>query len=187
MRKLKIFNNVTMDGFFTGANGDMRWAHQNADAEWNEFTSENARGKAAFVFGRKTYDMMVSFWPTDEAKKQMPEVAKAMNESPKYVFSRSLDKAEWSSTKLVKGDVGAQLKALKEESGPDLLIMGSGSIIGPATQAGLIDAFTIVMHPLVLGIGKSMFAGVEQRQDYTLESSRSFKNGNVVVTYTRRA
>src|SRR6266487_2088532 len=104
MRKLIVFNNITLDGYFTDKNNDMSWAHTN-DPEWNEFTSQNAKGEAEFLFGRITYDMMASFWPTPFAMESFPDVARAMNEMPKVVFSKTMDKADWKNTKLVKGNL----------------------------------------------------------------------------------
>ena len=104
MRKVSVFNSVSMDGYYTDSNNDMSWAHEGAnDPELMEFTKGNAQGTNALVFGRVTYEMMVAWWPTPGASKAMPEVAKGMNEAPKYVFSRTLDKARWSNTTLAEG------------------------------------------------------------------------------------
>src|SRR6185295_16748421 len=100
MRKLMVFNNISLDGYFTDANSDMSWAHRNDD-EWNSFSAENAKGGGELVFGRKTYEMMVAHWPTEAAKKQMPDVAKGMNEAKKVVFSKSLKSADWNNTRLI--------------------------------------------------------------------------------------
>ncbi|MFL5606068.1 MAG: dihydrofolate reductase family protein, partial [Gemmatimonadaceae bacterium] len=86
MRRLTVFNNVSLDGYFTDAKGDMSWAHNN-DPEWNAFAAENASGGGALLLGRITYDLMASFWPTPRAMQAMPEVAKGMNRMPKVVFS----------------------------------------------------------------------------------------------------
>ena len=90
MRKLLVFNSVTLDGYFTDQNGDMSWAHKQDDAEWNAFTAENAKSGGELLFGRVTYDLMVSFWPTAAAAKMFPEVAEGMNKAPKVVFSRKM-------------------------------------------------------------------------------------------------
>src|ERR1700687_5198996 len=93
MRKLVVFNNVTLDGYFAGRNGDISWAHQE-DAECNAFVAENASGGGVLVFGRITYDLMASYWPTPLALETMPVVAERMNNLPKVVFSRTLDQVE---------------------------------------------------------------------------------------------
>jgi dihydrofolate reductase len=104
MRRLAVFNNLSLDGYIADESGDMSWAHKQ-DPEWLAFTSENASGEAEMLFGRMTYDLMVGFWPTPQAREAMPDVARAMNETPKVVFSRTLEKAAWQNTRLVKGDL----------------------------------------------------------------------------------
>jgi dihydrofolate reductase len=185
MRKLIVFNNVSLDGYFTDHNGDMSWAH-NQDAEWNAFTQENAGGGGELVFGRKTYDLMVSFWPTPLAAQMMPEVAASMNQLPKIVFSKTLEEPTWNNTRLMNGDIAAETQKLKQEPGPALIIMGSGSIVSQLAQAELIDEFQIVVHPLVLGAGRTLFEGGKEKLDLTLNSTRTFKNGNVLLSYEPR-
>src|SRR5881275_1885693 len=105
MRKLLVFNNVSLDGYFKDQNGDMSWAH-NQDPEWQSFASENASGGAGgeLLFGRVTYEMMLRFWPTPQAQQSLPVVAERMNNSPKIVFSKTLEHANWNNTRLVKAD-----------------------------------------------------------------------------------
>lgn len=184
MRTLQVFNHVSLDGYFVDAKGDMSWAH-GEDPEFQAFTQENASGQAAMLFGRVTYEMMAGFWPTPAAAQMMPEVAASMNAAPKYVFSRTLATADWSNTTLLKGDILTETRRLKAEAGPDLLIMGSGTIVSQLTEAGLIDAYQIVVNPLVLGSGRTMFEGVTHRSSLALQKSRAFKNGKVVLWYAK--
>jgi dihydrofolate reductase len=181
-RKLTAFNQVSLDGYFADASGDMRWAHK-SDPEWTQFTAENARGGGALVFGRRTYDLMASFWPTPMAAQANPVVAERMNAMPKIVFSRTLEAASWNNTTIVKGDVAAEIRRLKSEPGPNMAIMGSGTIVSAAAQAGLVDELQIVVNPLVLGKGRSLFEAVTERFALRLVKTRAFENGNVVLTY----
>jgi dihydrofolate reductase len=183
MRKLKVFNGVSIDGYIADPSGDMTWAH-NADPEWDEFATSQATGGSTLVFGRTTYDLMVKFWPTPEAAAQAPEIARVMNESPKIVFSRTMTRATWNNTRVVSGDIVGEVRKLKAESDRDMVIMGSGQII--AQLAGLVDSFMIFVNPIALGGGKGMFTGIPNRLPLKLESSRAFKNGNVVLSYTPR-
>jgi len=184
MRKLVVFNHVSLDGYFVDGNGDMSWAkadHQ--DAEWNAFVTENASGGGALVFGRITYELMASFWPTPFAIENMPAVAEGMNSMPKVVFSRTLDQASWNNTKLVKGDLAAEIRKLKQEPGPDMAILGSGSIVSQLAREGLIDEYQIVVNPVVLGAGRTMFEGVKEKLSLKLTRTRAFGNGNVLLCY----
>ena len=184
IRKLSVFNNVSLDGFFTDASGDMSWAHAR-DEEWQRFTNENAGGEAEVIYGRKTYEMMASFWPTPQAKQLLPTVAASMNRMRKYVVSRSLEQVEWENSRLIRGDLIAEVRRLKSAPGPGLLIMGSGEIVSQLTQAGLIDHYQLVFVPILLGSGRSLFEGVTARPRLTLEKTRSFGNGNIVAWYSR--
>jgi dihydrofolate reductase len=182
MRKVVAFESVSLDGYFADVNGDMSWAHKQ-DAEWNAFVGGNASGGGALLFGRVTYELMASFWPTPAAMERAPVVAEGMNNMPKVVFSRTLDKASWKNTTLVKGDIAAAVRKMKQESGPDMAILGSGSIVSQLAQAGLIDEFQIVVNPIVLGGGKTLFDGVKEKLPLKLINTRAFGNGNVVLYY----
>ena len=183
VRKLIMFNHVSLDGFFTDAAGDMRWAHAR-DEEWQRFTNENAGGEAELVFGRKTYEMMAGFWPTPQAKQALPEVAASMNRMRKYVFSRTLQKVEWENSSLLTGDLAREVRSLKTQRGPALLIMGSGELVSQLTGAGLIDEYQLVTVPLIVGRGRSLFEGVTTRPRLKLTQTRTFQNGNVVNWYS---
>ena len=183
MRKLTVFNHVTLDGFFTDKNSDMSWAHTNNDPEWNAFTTENAKGGGVLLFGRITYTMMASYWPTPAALKQFPDVAEGMNNLPKVVFSRTMDKATWKNTKLVKSDPAAEVRKMKKAPGQDMVIMGSGTIVSQLAQAGLIDEFQIVVNPIIIGEGRTLFEGLKNRLPLKETKTRTFKNGNVLMCY----
>src|SRR4029077_4551467 len=182
MRRLVVFNNVSLDGYFVDANGDMSWAHKQ-DPEWSSFVSENASGTAVLVFGRVTYDLMASYWPTPLAMKSSPAVAERMNNLQKVVFSRTLDKASWNNTKLVKGNLATEVRKMKQESGEGLVIMGSGTIVSQLAQEGLIDEFQIVVCPIAIGSGRTLFEGVTEKLNLKLTKSRTFGNGNVYTCY----
>jgi dihydrofolate reductase len=182
MPKLVTYNMVSLDAYFADANGDMSWAHKK-DPEWQAFVSENASGGGQLLFGRVTYDLMASFWPTPFAAQSNPIVVERMNSLPKFVFSRTLDKASWNNTTLVKGDLTTEVRKLKREPGPNMTIMGSGSIVAQLADAGLIDEYQIVVSPLVLGNGRTLFEGVKKKLPMKLTKSRAFGNGNVVLCY----
>lgn len=185
MRKLRVFNNVTLDGYFAAVNPyDFSWAQTGgADAEFDAFVAGNARGEGELVFGRITYELMASYWPTPAAMQSEPVIAAGMNNSRKVVFSRTLDKAAWQNTRLLKGDLAAEIRQLKDEPGPDMTIMGSGSIISQLTRLGLIDEYQLVVNPVLLGQGRTMFEGVSQMLPLKLTRSRAFGNGKLLLSY----
>jgi dihydrofolate reductase len=182
MRRLSVFNNVSLDGYFTDAMGEMRWADQ-GDPEWREFTAANANSNGVLLFGRVTYDLMIKFWPTPVALQMMPDVANGMNQAQKIVFSRTLDKATWNNTTIVKNDLVAQVRRLKNEPGAGMVILGSGQIVSQLTGAGLIDEYQIAVAPVVLGAGRTMFEGVMSRPRLRRTFARNFANGTVFLRY----
>jgi len=184
MRKLVVFNSTSLDGYFTDANGDMSFAHsKQGDAEWDGFVAGNASGGGVLLFGRITYELMARFWPTRLAAETMPVVAERMNNLPKVVFSRTLDKAAWTNAKLVKDDVVGAIRRMKNEPGEDMAILGSGSIVSQLAQHGLIDEYQIVVVPVALGKGRTLFEGVKEKVPLKLTKTRTFSNGNVLLCY----
>jgi dihydrofolate reductase len=182
MGKLSVFENVTLDGYFSGPNGDLSWAKQNVDDEWNQFVEENASGGGILLMGRVTYEMMIQYWPTPQAAQNDPVVAEGMNNRPKIVFSRTLNKPTWNNTSVIRGDIAAEVKRLKGQ-GQDMTILGSGSIVSQLTEAGLIDEYKFSVNPVVIGKGRTIFEGVKDKVSLKLTKLRSFKNGNVVLQY----
>jgi dihydrofolate reductase len=184
MRKLAVFNHVSLDGYFVDAAGSMSWAKAGSqDAEWNAFVAQNAGSGGTLLFGRTTYDLMTGYWPTPLAREHDPVVAERMNQLPKVVFSRTLDHASWNNTKLLKGDLATEVRKLKNESGPGMAILGSGSIVAQLASLGLIDEYQVVVNPVVLGKGRTMFDGVKERLSLRPTKTRTFANGNVYLCY----
>ena len=162
----------------------MNLFHRENDPEWEKFATENASARnATLLFGRKTYEMMKSFWPTEEAKKVMPEVASAMETMEKIVFSRTLKDPGWSNARIISENLTDEVRKLKQETGKNLLIMGSGSIVSQLTKERLIDRYTMVIWPIVLGAGRTMFEGVDDVISLQKVDQRTFANGNIVATY----
>jgi len=173
---------VSLDGYFTDASGGMSWVYNN-DPEWQTFVEGNARGGGELLFGRVTYDLMVSYWPTPSAIQSLPVVAERMNNLPKVVFSRTMDKAAWNNTRLVKDNIVEEVRNMKRQSGVDMAILGSGSIVSQLTQEKLIDEYQFAMIPVILGRGRTMFEGVKNALRMELTRSRTFRNGNVLLCY----
>jgi dihydrofolate reductase len=181
MPRLSVFNLVTLDGYFAGPDGDISW--HSVDEEFQELANAASNSGNTLLFGRVTYELMARYWPTAQAIKDDPVVARGMNGAAKIVFSRTLDRTDWNNTRLVKGDMLAEVARLKKEPGPELTVLGSGSLVAQLSQARLIDEYQILLNPVVLGQGKGMFEGVKDRFSLKLTRSRTFKNGNVLLVY----
>jgi|ERR1700733_1810681 len=183
MQKLVVFQNISLDGYFVDSDGQMSWAKMDNDAEFNRFTTENAKGGGTLIFGRVTYDLMVSFWTTEQARQMFPEVAEKMNDGAKVVFSRKMEKASWTNTKLEKGDLVETIRRMKSEPGEGMVILGSGSIVAQLAPEKLIDEYQMVVNPIVLGTGRTMFEGIGERLNFKLTKTKTFQNGRIFLTY----
>ncbi len=181
MKKLIMFNMISLDGFFEGPNKDITW--HVVDEEFNQFSIEQIKSVETILFGRLTYELMAGFWPSPTALAEDPIVANLMNSHPKIVFSNTLHKAEWNNTRLVSGDSSQEVKRLKMLPGKDLMIFGSGELVSSLTRDRLIDEYRLMVNPVVLGNGRLMFSGLEEKLPLRLLSSRIFKSGNVLLSY----
>lgn len=181
MRKLIVFNLVTLDGYFAGQSGDISW--HNVDSEFQEYAEEVSNSGNTLLFGRVTYQLMASYWSSAEALKNDPIVARGMNRSAKIVFSRSLQKVDWENTRLIRDDMLGEVRKLKNGSGKDLTVLGSGSIVAQLAKAELVDEYQVLLNPIVIGNGKTMFEGIQDKITLKLVKTRTFGNGNVLLHY----
>jgi dihydrofolate reductase len=181
MRKVILFNLISLDGYFEGPDRNIDW--HNVDEEFNEFAIQQTGEFGALLFGRVTYDLMASYWPTDAAKHDDPDVAGLMNRLPKIVFSKTLNKVEWENTKLVKDNFVEEVTKLKEQAGKDIAIFGSSDLAVTFIDLGLIDELRIMVNPVVLGDGKTLFSGIKSKLNLKLIKTRTFQSGNVLLYY----
>jgi len=180
MRKLIAFNMVTLDGFFEGPNGEIDW-HNADNQEFNEFAIEQTSSFDTLLFGRKTYQMMASFWPTEIALSSDPIIADLMNRLSKIVFSRTLQTAEWNNTKLIRENAQKEIVNLKSQSGKDMAIFGSANLI--STLMDVIDEHRVMVNPILLGRGNPLFKNSDDQMKLTLVNVRPFDSGNVLLSY----
>lgn len=181
MRKLFTFNMVSIDGFFEGPEHDISW--HLVDEEFNQFAIEQTSSVDTILFGRLTYELMASYWPTPAALADDPVVADLMNRLPKIVFSRTLDKAEWNNTWLIRNNVEQEITTLKRKPGNDLAVFGSANLISSLNQMNLIDEHRIMVNPIVLGDGTPLFQRIEDYQKLKLLRTKTFRSGNVLLYY----
>jgi dihydrofolate reductase len=181
MRKIMVFENVTLDGFMAGPNGELDWAIQ--DEEVTQYSKEGQGSTDMFLFGRVTYDMMASFWPTPAGKSANPVFAEVLNNSSKIVFSSTLEKADWQNTEVVKELTKDELLKLKQQPGKNMMIFGSGTIVNQLTNLGLIDEYQLMVNPVILGKGKPLFKDIKDRMNMKLVKTKTFNNGIVLLQY----
>ena len=172
---------TTLDGYYEGLNQEFDfWV---VDEEFNEFAVEQLDEVDTLVFGRVTYEGMAAYWPTPAAEQDDPRVAARMNSLKKIVVSRTLDTAEWANTRLIKNDVSEELATLKQQPGKDIAILGSSDLTVSLLPMGLVDELRIMVNPVVLGSGRSVFRTADERITLRLLKSRPFNSGNVLLYY----
>lgn len=181
MGKVIFFNLTSLDGYFEGPDRDINW--HIVDDEFNDFATQQTGEFGALLFGRVTYELMASYWPTEDARQNDPAIAEIMNRLPKIVFSKTLKKVEWENTRLVSDNFVEVVTKLKHESGKDIAIFGSSDLAVTFIEQGLVDEFRIMVNPIVLGDGKPILQGIKTRLSLRLLKTRTFKSGNVLLYY----
>jgi dihydrofolate reductase len=181
MRKIVLFNLMTLDGYFEGENADISW--HNVDQEFNDFAIAQLKTADMLLFGRKTYELMAAYWPTEEGIKDNPVIADFMNQIDKIVFSKSLEKAHWDHARVISEGLLDEVKKLKSIPGKDVFIFGSADLSSTLIDHDLIDEFRIMINPLILGNGTPMFQNITTKIDLQLLKTKVFGNGNVLLNY----
>lgn len=187
MQRLVVFNNVSLDGWFADAAGSVGWAYAHSDPDFDAFVASNSEGGDTLLLGRVTWELMAGWWPTPAALAMNRVVAEQMNRMRKVVVSRTLTEATWENSTLVRDDMLGAVRALKATPGGGIVVLGSGSIVAQLARAGLVDEYQLVVNPVVLGAGKSMFAGIDQPIALRPTESRTFAGGKVLLCYAPAA
>ena len=179
MRKLIMWNMVTLDGLFEGhKKWDLGWHNYVWGDELEQFSLDQLKTVGMLLFGRITYEGMAAYWTTAQGA-----VADFMNNLPKAVFSRTLDKATWNNTSLVKEDAVQAVTAMKQEPGKDLFIFGSADFSSTMMRAGLVDEYRLGLNPLVLGGGTPLFKPSASELKMKLLEARPLKSGVLILRY----
>jgi dihydrofolate reductase len=177
MRKLIMWNLMSLDGFIEGPNRDISWHSDIWGPELEKLSVEQGNEIGGLLFGRVTYELMAGYWPTAEKS----DIADYMNALPKYVFSRSLKTAEWNNTTLLKGDPAEEVTRLKREKGKDIFVFGSADL--SSRLMPLFDEFRIVVAPLLIGAGSPLFKKQDDRAKLELLDATPHSTGVVVLRY----
>jgi dihydrofolate reductase len=184
MRKLKLQMQVSVDGFVAGANGEMDWMVFDWDDELKNYINEITEPVDCIILGRKLAQGFIPSW-TDRTSN--PETADAfarkMVDTPKIVFSKTLENTEWENTKLAKGDVVQEITQLKKQLDKDIIVYGGGSFVSFLIMERLIDEYNLLVNPVALGKGMTIFNNLEDKLNLTLVKSKAFDCGIVLLCY----
>ncbi|MDQ0850522.1 dihydrofolate reductase [Arthrobacter sp. B3I9] len=186
MRKLTYAMNVTLDGYIAAAGDDIGWS--GPSDELFQWWLDQERANSLSLYGRKLWEAMSSYWPTGDQQPNATEAeiefARNWRDTPKVVFSSTIDKVDWNS-RLVTGDAVAEITRLKAEDGGSMSI-GGATLAGAAMRAGLIDEYMLATHPVLVGGGTPFFPDLDSRVNPDLVETRSFPGGVVMTRFETR-
>lgn len=178
MRPLMWQMMISLDGRFEGKEGALDW--HVVDGGFTAYVQEMLAATGTILFGRRTYEALAGYWPTATS----PE-APRMNALPKVVFSRSLEEADWSNSRIVREDPVAAVRRLQQEGREGALsLFGSSHLAAQFLEAGVIDEVRLLLCPVVLGDGRSLLEGLEDRHRLRLASARELASGVLILSYS---
>ncbi len=185
MRKIVATEYVTLDGTFGDPGGQSKeeytgWSMPFWSEDVGKYKFDEILEHDALLLGRITYEGFAAAWPTMEGTGGFGE---KMNGMPKYVVSNTLQKADWNNTKIISGEIAEQIRKLKEQPGKNILVAGSGQLLKFLLENDLADEIRMLLHPVVLGGGKKLFAKAVA-QKFQLDNVKTFKTGISLLTYT---
>lgn len=185
MRNVVLFMHVSLDGFCATPNGGLDWVSY--DGELEKYAEGIVSTVGAPLYGRATYQMMESYWPTvlrkESATKHERDHANWVENVPKVVFSRTLDKVEWNNTRLIKDNIVEEVTKLKQQPGKDLVIFGSPTLAHEFMRLGLIDEYQLTVSPVMLGSGTPLSIPLKEHHRLKLLSSKTLKSGVLGLHY----
>ena len=166
---------LSIDGVFEEPG---HWSGPWFNDEAGQFKWEELQNSDAQLLGRRTYEGFAKAWPAMEG---VGEFGVKMNSMPKYVVSSTLDKVEWTGSKLIKGNVMEEVRKLKQQPGNDLLLAGSGQLFNALVKENLIDLYRFMIHPVILGRGMRLFGDDAARRPLDLKDTKRFRSGILIV------
>ena len=188
MRKLVLFIHTSLDGFVAGPNGEMDWI--NVDEEIFDYAGRRTNEADTALYGRVTYQMMESYWPTaaqrPAATKHDVEHSRWYNKVAKVVLSRTLKGANLTNTKIIDGNLAAEIVKLKQEAGKDILMFGSPTAAHSLMAEKLIDDYWLFVNPVLLGRGIPLFKGITDKVALKLVASNMFSSGVACLHYEHK-
>ena len=183
LRKLKLQVQISVDGYIAGPNGEMDWMVWNWDDKIKKYVFELTEPVDTILLGRKMTDGFISHWSDVMSKPDDPSYAfaKKMIETPKVVFTKTLNKSRWVNTDIATGDLTDEINKLKSQNGKDIIVYGGASFDSSLIKAGLIDEFHLFVNPAAIGNGLTIFKDLNEVQKFSLVKSIAFDCGIVLL------
>jgi dihydrofolate reductase len=178
MRRVILQMGVTLDGYVAGRGGGGGWGLPAEDPDVRAWKVASLRQVGTHIMGRVTYEQMAQHWPNSA-----DEYAEFMNKLPKVVFSRTLPSAGWADTRIARGDLAAEIAALKNEPGGEIMAHGGAAFVQSLSRLGLIDEYRMVILPVALGNGLPLFKDLPKPLRVDLTEAKTFPDGTVIHVY----
>lgn len=169
---------VSLDGFIEGLNGEVDWCIMDPDMGFNDFLNDID----TILYGRKSYDLWGQYTPGNEASDTEREIWELVHSKKKYVFSKTLTKAD-KKVKLIHDNISEEVNKIKKEPGKDIWLYGGASLVNTFINLGLVDEYRLSVHPVILGAGKPLFVDIRQRLWLKIVSIKRFSSGVVQLCY----
>lgn len=186
MRKLIMWNVITLDGYFEGnQNWDLSFHNVVWGQELEKLSLEQLQSADYLVFGRVTYEGMAAYWTKAEAETAEQEIAKLMNSIPKLVFSKTLKSAEWNNTTIISENASDEIQKLKEQGVKDIYVFGSANLSETFIKDNLFDEYRIGIAPVILGGGRPLFRQGVDSKNLSLVSTQQLSTGGVILKYSK--
>jgi dihydrofolate reductase len=187
MRKLIVSMNLTLDGFMCGPDDELDWHFQAWNGDMGQMLAEELSKADTILLGRITYCAMAAYWPaaTNSVTLSREDLAFAdmMNSRRKVVFSKTLEKTNWNNSTVIKGKLTQSVLNMKTGPGKNIIVYGSGQLVGELARENLVDQFIFWLHPVVIGKGKSFFTLFNKQLKLCLIEQRAFESGVVVLRF----
>jgi len=176
---------MSVDGCIAGPNGEMDWIVGLLDDELKKYAYRLTEPVDTILLGRKMTDVFISYWSNVVNKPDDPwyEFAKKMIETPKVVFTKTLNKSRWINTDIARGDLIEEVSKIKSQNGRDIIVYGGASFDSSLIKEKLIDEFYLFINPVAIGNGMTIFKDLNEIQKYTLIESKAFECGKVLLRY----
>ena len=186
MRKLKLQVQITVDGFVAGPNGELDWMTWEKDERLIQLINDLTDSSSTILLGRKMTDDFMNYW--EDIVKNKPEspeflFAKKMVDTPKIVFTRTLDKSRWTNTTLAKGNLVDEITKLKKQEGKDIVVYGGAGFVSSLVRESLIDEFNFFVNPVMIAKGMRIFDLLDKRQKLTTLAATAYSDGICVLSY----
>ena len=185
-RKLKLQIQMSVDGFIAGPNGEMDFMTWNWGDDIKNYVGELTNSMDTIILGRKLAQGFIPHWLSVAEDPNNPEYpfAKLMTDPRKVIFTKTLDKVEWKTTELAKGNLTEEINKLKNENGKDIIAYGGAEFASNLIKEGLIDELHLFVNPVAIGKGMSIFKAINEKQDFKLLHSQSFDCGINVLAFS---